>query len=91
MSEKKDKSFYTTILSERIAHFIAHDWDIDEAYTMTEVGERFGIGIRHARYYLMKWVDKGLLCQITIDDATYYAHKVWKYPFRALNVKVIAN
>ena len=89
MSEKMEPSFYTTILSEKVADFVAHKWDIDEAYTITEFGAIFGIDMRHARYYLMKWVDRGLLCQITIDDATYYALRPWKYPFKALGCKVL--
>jgi ribosomal protein S25 len=87
--EKKDNLFYTEILSERISQFIVNEIQIEEAYTISSVSEYFGIDIRLARYYLMKFVDKGILCQITWDGNTYYALRCWKGPFKELGVKVL--
>lgn len=65
------------------------DWTVDEAHTISSVAERFQIDIRSARYYLMKYVDKGILCQITWEGNTYYAWRCWKRPFKALGVRVL--
>jgi hypothetical protein len=89
LSEKKETSFYTTILSERIALFITREWSIEEMYTITSIHEMFDIDIRLARYYLMKFVTKGYLCQITWEGNTYYALRCWKKPFQQLGVKVL--
>lgn len=89
MLEKKENLYYTEILSERIAQFIVNEWKIEECYTITSVSEYFGIDIRLARYYLMKFVDKGILCQVTWEDNTYYAQRCWKGPFKELGVKVL--
>ena len=76
-------------MSERIALFILNDWDLDEAHTITTIADIFGIDIRVARYYLMKHVDRGDLCQITWEGSTYYAWRCWRKPFQALGVKVL--
>ena len=89
MLENKENLYYTEILSERIAQFIVKEWQIEEMYTITSMSEEFGIDIRLARYYLMKFVDKGVLCQITWDGNTYYALRCWKGPFKELGVKVL--
>ena len=89
MLEKTEKSYYTEILSEKIAQFIANEIRVEECYTLTGIAEMFGIDIRNARYYLMKFVDKGHLCQITWEGNTYYALRCWKDPFKELGVKVL--
>ena len=89
MLEKKDNSFYTEILSERVAQWVTTEWQLEECYTITGVSEEFGIDIRLARYYLMKFVDKGVLCQVTWEGNTYYALRCWRGPFRELGVKVL--
>jgi hypothetical protein len=89
LQEKMETSFYTEVLSERIALFVVKEWDLDEAHTISTIAELFVIDIRLARYYLMKLVDKGLLCQITWEGNTYYAHRCWKRVFQNLGVKVL--
>jgi len=84
-----ETSFYTEILSERIGLFVVNDWTIDEAYTLSDIAEMFEIDIRLARYYLMRLVDKGVLCQIKWERNTYYAHSCWRKPFKELGVKVL--
>jgi len=86
---KTETSFYTEVLIERIALFVANDWTIDEAYMLSDVAEMFKIDIRLARYYLMRLVDKGVLCQIKWERNTYYAHACWRKPFLELGVKVL--
>lgn len=82
-------SFYTEVLREQIKLFVVNDWTIDEAYTLSDVAEMFKIDIRLARYYLMRLVDEGILCQIKWERNTYYAHSCWRKPFRELGVKVL--
>ena len=72
-----------------MAQFVTREWEVDEAYTISTIAERFGIDIRLARYYLMRQVDKGVLCQITWEGSTYYAWRCWKRPFQDLGVKVL--
>ncbi len=72
---------YTETLSERVAHFVSYDWDLSDAYTISDLALRFSIDIRLARYHLMKMVDNGILCQVKWGKNTYYLKRVWKRPF----------
>ena len=39
---------------EKFHTFVEEQWDVDEAYTIADFHELFGIDIRLARYYLVK-------------------------------------
>ena len=72
---------YTETLSERVAYFITHEWDLGEVYVIGDLARMFGMDIRLARYHLMKNVDSGILCQVKWEKNTYYLKREWERPF----------
>ena len=69
-------------LSEKFHTFVEEQWDVDEAYTIADFHELFGIDIRLARYYLVKLVDEGLLFYLRWNHNVYYAKSCWFGPFQ---------
>lgn len=83
---------YTESNNELFLRFVDEEWDIDDMYTITNLAHRFTIDIRLARYYLMKLVDRGVLCQLKYKRYTYYMKRCWLEPFkrfRYLGVKLL--
>lgn len=67
---------------DKFIEFYNDEWDIDEAYTITDLGEQFGIDIRHARHYLIRMLDLGYLCHVKIGRNAYYMKRPWAKVFR---------
>lgn len=68
-------------LSEKFHTFVEEQWDVDEAYTIVDFHEMFGIDVRLARYYLVKLVDEGLLFYLRWNYDVYYVKACWLGPF----------
>ena len=69
----------------KFSQFLKTKWDCDTAYTLVDIAKELDdINIRLARYYLMRAVDKGDLCQVKWHGSTWYLLAVWKEVFSEL-------
>lgn len=80
-------------LYEKFVEFVDLQWDVDEAYSIVDFRELFGIDIRLARYYLVKLVDLGELFCIKWNGDVFYLKSYWLGPFEAFshlkNVQIV--
>ena len=68
-----------------IADFIDKEWDISMVLDPAFLEEKFGLTNRESRYYAQKFVDKGILCKIKIENSIYYAKADWHIILRKYN------
>lgn len=58
--------------TERICKFIDEEWNDEFAYTPSDIADVLSCDPRLARYYLIKMVEQGKLCQLKYRRRTYY-------------------
>jgi hypothetical protein len=68
-----------------IANWIKDEWDILTIHDPQFIQKKFGLTNREARYYAQKFVDKGVLCKIKIENSIYYAKAEWYVILRQYN------
>jgi hypothetical protein len=61
-----------TLYSKKICKFIEEEWDDTFAYTPSDIAEILDCDPRLARYYLLKMIERGILCQLKYRRRTYY-------------------
>lgn len=76
------------VLWKAFIDYVEKEWSIDDGLSIVDLEERFKINRRHVRYYLLKLLRQGYLCQIKIGRSTYYALPIWRSPFEELKGKV---
>ncbi|MFA5306031.1 MAG: hypothetical protein WC365_01140 [Candidatus Babeliales bacterium] len=68
-----------------IANWIENEWDLHVIYDPAFISKKFVLTNREARYYCQKFVDKGKLCKIKIENSIYYAKAEWYAQLRQYN------
>jgi hypothetical protein len=68
-----------------IANWIRDEWDVHIIHDPAYISKKFDLTNREARYYAQKFVDKGVLCKIKIDNSIYYAKAEWYVILRQYN------
>lgn len=68
-----------------IAKFIEDEWDTSMVLDPAYLEKKFVLTNRESRYYAQKFVDKGVLCKIKIDNSIYYAKAEWFAILRKYN------
>lgn len=57
--------------------FINIKWDVHKVYDPKYFEKLFNMTNREVRYYLDKYVTKGVLCRVKIESNVYYAKSEW--------------
>lgn len=68
-----------------MAEFIENEWDSSMVLDPTFLSDKFSLSNRESRYYAQKFVDRGILCKIKIENSIYYVKSEWYDILRKYN------